>query len=106
MKSFILIALLGVAATRDHIDSETMSALSQMGKNFENEVQDAEYDEAMVQLDMNLNNKVLIDAQEAMAVREVPTSGLVMWDDMEKTGTELDLDDGEEDLKADAQYTD
>ena len=103
MKSFILIALLGVAATRDHIDSETMSALSQMGKNFENEVQDAEYDEAMVQLD---NNKVLIDAQLVMAAREVPTSGLVMWDDMEKTGTELDLDDGEEDLKADAQYTD
>ena len=107
MKAFTLIALLGVAAANDHLDAETKSALSQMKKNFENEVQDAEYPEdSMVQLDVNINNKILIDAQNKVANREVPTSGLLQWDDMEKTGTELDLDDGEEDIKADATYTD
>ena len=107
MKSFTLIALLGVAAANPGaFDSETMSALSQQGKNFENEVQDAEYDESFLQLDMNVNNRVIIDAQNRLASRDVPTSGLLMWDDMEKTGTELDLDDGEEDIKADVQYTD
>ena len=107
MKSFSLIALLGVAAANPGaFDSETMSALSQQGKNFENEVQDAEYDESFLQLDMNVNNRVIIAAQNRLASREVPTSGLLMWDDMEKTGTELDLDDGEEDIKADVQYTD
>ena len=107
MKSFSLIALLGVAAANPGaFDSETMSALSQQGKNFENEVQDAEYDESFLQLDMNVNNRVIIAAQNRLASRDVPTSGLLMWDDMEKTGTELDLDDGEEDIKADVQYTD
>ena len=107
MKSFTLIALLGVAAANPGaFDSETMSALSQQGKNFENEVQDAEYDESFLQLDMNVNNRVIIAAQNRLASRDVPTSGLLMWDDMEKTGTELDLDDGEEDIKADVQYTD
>tara|TARA_B110000305_G_C18977616_1_gene420134 strand:+ start:66 stop:215 length:150 start_codon:yes stop_codon:yes gene_type:complete len=49
MKSFSLIALLGVAAANPGaFDSETMSALSQQGKNFENEVQDAEYDESFL----------------------------------------------------------
>ena len=107
MKSFTLIALLGVAAANPGaFDSETMSALSQQGKNFENEVQDAEYDESFLQLDMNVNNRVIIAAQNRLASRDVPTSGLLMWDDMEKTRTELDLDDGEEDIKADVQYTD
>ena len=107
MKSFTLIALLGVAAANPGaFDPETMSALSQQGKNFENEVQDAEYDESFLQLDMNVNNRVIIAAQNRLASRDVPTSGLLMWDDMEKTGTELDLDDGEEDIKADVQYTD
>ena len=107
MKSFTLIALLGVAAANPGaFDSETMSALSQQGKNFENEVQDAKYDESFLQLDMNVNNRVIIAAQNRLASRDVPTSGLLMWDDMEKTGTELDLDDGEEDIKADGQYTD
>tara|TARA_B110000305_G_C18977616_1_gene420135 strand:+ start:222 stop:377 length:156 start_codon:yes stop_codon:yes gene_type:complete len=50
---------------------------------------------------MNVNNRVIIAAQNRLASRDVPTSGLLMWDDMEKTGTELDLDDGEEDIKAD-----
>ena len=110
MKSYVLIALIGVAActidSKDHLDSETMTALSQQKKNFENEVQDAEYDESMLQLDMNVNNKVLITAQQIVANREVPTSGLIMWDDQERTGTELDLDDGEENEIKEVAYSD
>ena len=106
MKSFVLIALVGLAATKPGaLDDETMAAVAAQGKDFENEVLDAAPID-LLQLDMNVNNRVIIAAQNRLASREVPTSGLLMWDDMEKTGTELDLDDGEEDIKADVQYTD
>ena len=106
MKSLILIALVGVASTKPGaLDDETMSALAQQGKDFENEVLDAAPID-LLQLDMNVNNKILIDAQEKFASRDVPTSQLLMWDDS-RTETELELDlEGDEGVKADVAYTD